>query len=215
MDRIRVVLVDDHPVVHDGIRSMLADVDDIQLVGEAETGAKALELMEEMEEIGVDVLLLDMELPDIAGTQVAQAIRQNHPEIKILSLSAHDNSIYVRQLLELGAAGYLLKDEAPDLIVEAIRGVAHGQTGWISRGISARLTEWMQSGDLAGIGLSPRERETLDLLVQGKTNQAIAAELNISEKTVEKHVKAVFDKLHVNSRVEAAVFAIKQGIVKD
>jgi two-component system response regulator DegU len=212
MNTIHVILVDDHPVVRSGIRALLENASDIKIVGEATNGEEALRLVEE---VPAEVLLLDMELPDIPGTQVARQVKQSHPELKILSLSAHDDSLYVRQVLELGAAGYLMKDEAPEVILDAVRGVAHGQQGWISRGIAAQIASWMQVGGLKGSGLTRREQETLDLLVQGKTNQAIAATLKISEKTVEKHVKSIFDKLEVSSRVEAAVIAVKQGIVKN
>ena len=211
MQMIRVILVDDHPVVRSGIRGLLEKADDIEIVGEANLGEEALQLVEMTP---ADVLLLDMELPDIPGTQVAEQVKQNHPELKILSLSAHDDSTYVRQVLELGAAGYLMKDEAPEVIVEAVRGVAHGQQGWISRGIAAQMTGWIQAGGPEGTKLTPREQETLHLLVEGKTNQAIGNELHISEKTVEKYIKAIFEKLNVSSRVEAAVVAVRLGLVK-
>ncbi len=209
--QIRVILVDDHPIVRNGIKSLLQSASDINVIGEADNGEKALKLIDEMQ---ADVLLLDMELPDIPGTQVAMQVAKFHPETKILSLSAHDDSVYVRQLLELGAAGYLMKEEAPEVILDAVRGVAHGQQGWISRGIAAQISGWMQSDVMEGTSLTRREQETLNLLVEGKTNQAIAAELRISEKTVEKHIKAIFEKLNVSSRVEAAVIAIKRGIVE-
>ncbi len=210
--RIRVILVDDHPVVRSGIKRLLENVNDIKIVGEADTGQQALDLIEKVE---ADMVLLDMELPDMPGTRVAQAIKENHPGLKILSLSAHDDSVYVRQVLELGAAGYLMKEEAPEVILDAVRGVAYGQQGWISRGVAAQMAGWMKTG-LSGNGnLTQREQQTLRLLVDGKTNQAIAAELKISEKTVEKHIKAIFDKLKVSSRVEAAVVAVKQGIIRE
>jgi two-component system, NarL family, response regulator len=208
---IRVILVDDHPIVRDGIKGLLRNASDIHIVGEADNGEAALRLIEKEK---ADVLLLDMELPDMPGTEVALQVAKNYPGLKILSLSAHDDSVYVRQLLELGAAGYLMKEEAPEVILDAVRGVAHGQQGWISRGIAAQISGWMQSDVMEGSSLTPREHETLGLLVEGKTNQAIAAELRISEKTVEKHIKAIFEKLNVSSRVEAAVVAIKRGIVK-
>jgi len=210
MTPIRVILVDDHPVVRSGIRGLLEKASDIEIAGEAELGEQALRLVEQTP---ADVLLLDMELPDIPGTQVARQVRQSQPGMKILSLSAHNDSTYVRQLLELGAAGYLLKDEAPEVIVEAVRGVANGQQGWISRGIAAQMAGWVQDGHPEGRKLTPREQETLRLLVEGRTNQAIALELQISEKTVEKYIKAIFEKLNVTSRVEAAVVAVRAGLV--
>jgi DNA-binding NarL/FixJ family response regulator len=211
MQTIRVILVDDHPVVRNGIRSLLEKASDIEIVGEANLGEEALRMLDETP---ADVLLLDMELPDIPGTQVAEQVKKSHPELKILSLSAHDDSTYVRQVLELGAAGYLMKDEAPDVIIEAVRGVAQGQQGWISRGIAAQMAGWIQAGAPEGAKLTPREQETLRLLVEGRTNQAIGLELHISEKTVEKYIKAIFEKFNVSSRVEAAVVAVRLGLVK-
>jgi DNA-binding NarL/FixJ family response regulator len=210
MSPIRVVLVDDHPVVRSGIRGMLDKAVDIEMVGEATGGNEALRLVDET---NPDVLLLDMELPDIPGTQVAQRVQEFHPKVKILVLSAHDDSVYVRQLLEIGAAGYLMKDEAPEAIVEAVRGVAHGEQGWVSRRIAAQIATWIQSGDAGKVKLTTREYEVLRLIVQGKTNQAIALDLHISEKTVEKYIRSIFTKLDVASRVEAAVYAVKEGLV--
>jgi DNA-binding NarL/FixJ family response regulator len=211
MSSIRVILVDDHPVVRKGLRDILENAGDIEVVGEADSGQQALLLVEQLT---ADILLLDMELPDIPGTQVAVQVKQNHPALQILSISAHNDSIYVRQVLELGAAGYLMKEEAPEVILDAVHGIARGQQGWLSRSIAEQVAGWMQSGSAGPSALTVREQETLALLVQGKTNHAIAVDLKISEKTVEKHIKGIFDKLDVNSRVDAAVVAIKQGIIK-
>ena len=210
MSPIRVLLVDDHPVVRSGIHDLLNKSPDIDVVGEAANGEQGLQMVEEMHP---DVLLLDMELPDIQGTRVAQQVQQLYPRVKILALSAHDDSIYVRELLELGAAGYLMKEEAPEAIVEAVRGVAMGEQGWVSRRIAAQMASWVQAGEPGKMKLTLKELEVLRLVVQGKTNQAIAVDLHISEKTVEKYIKAIFDKLNVASRVEAAVFAVREGLV--
>lgn len=210
MNPIRVSMVDDHPVVRSGIRGLLEKAMDIEIVGEASTGEEALRMVEETHP---DVLLLDMELPDMQGTKVAQLIKQNYPQVKILALSAHDDAIYVRELLEMGAAGYMMKEEAPELIIDAIRGVAHGEQGWISRRVAAQIASWVQVGGPEKMNLTHREKEVLRLVVQGKTNQAIAVELAISEKTVEKYVKAIFNKLNVTSRVEAAVYAVREELV--
>jgi DNA-binding NarL/FixJ family response regulator len=210
MSPVHVLLVDDHPVVRNGIRSLLEKAVDIEIVGEAGNGAEALHLADELHP---NVLLLDMELPDIQGTQVAQQIRQQHPEVKILALSAHDDAVYIRGLLEIGAAGYLMKEEAPEVIVDAVRGVAHGDKGWISRRIAAHIAAWVEADKPGNAALTNREQEVLRLVVQGKTNQAIAAELGISEKTIEKYMGEIFAKLNVTSRVEAAVYAVREGLV--
>ena len=205
-----MVLVDDHPVVRSGIRNLLDKVVDIETVGEAEDGEQALRVVKDT---NPDVLLLDMELPDIQGTQVAQRIQTLYPHIKILVLSAHDDSFYVRELLELGVAGYLMKEETPELIVEAVRGIAHGEQGWVSRKIAAQMASWVQVGSQEKMDLTKREHEVLQGIVEGNTNQTIALKMNISEKTVEKYIRAIFNKLDVSSRVEAAVYAVKEGLV--
>ncbi len=210
MSPIRVMLVDDHPVVRCGIQSFLSQAEDIEVVGEASTGKECLQLVAE---ICPDVLLLDMELPDIQGIEVAKCLLQDHPQVKILALSAHDDPNYVKGLLELGASGYLMKEEAPDMILDAVRGVAQGEQGWVSRQITAQITTWMQSGNPDDTMLTDREKEVLRLVVQGKTNQAIAQELDISEKTVEKYMGTIFAKLKVTSRVSAAVQALRDGLV--
>lgn len=207
MSAIRVLLVDDHPVVLSGIRGLLEKPVDIEIAGEASSGQEALRLAAD---VRPDVVLLDMELPDMQGSQVARELQQLHPKMKILALSAHDDPTYVRALLELGAAGYLMKEEAPDVIVEAVRGVAHGQQGWVSRRIAGQIASWVQTGKAEL--LTAREQEVLRLVVAGKTNQAIAAELKISQKTVEKYMGAIFAKLNVTSRVEAAVYAVREGL---
>lgn len=211
MNTIRVILADDHPVVRQGIRTLLEKGGDIEIVGEASTGEEAIRQVNEQHP---DVLLLDIELPDVQGLQVAQLIRQLDPHVKILALSAHDDAVYIKGLLESGAAGYLMKEEAPEVILEAVRGIAQGQIGWLSRNVAARMTTWVQDGKPDKVMLTPREKEVLQLLVDGKTNQAIAIDLEISEKTVEKFVRSIFTKLDVNSRVEAAVYAVREGLVQ-
>src|SRR3989304_2347694 len=143
MKPIRVLLVDDHPVVRSGIHGLLEKGTDIEIVGEASNGEETLKLFEETHP---DVLLLDLELPDVQGTQVAQQIRRLRPEVKIIALSAHDDAVYVRELLELGAAGYLMKEDAPEKIIEAVRGVAQGEEGWVSRRIAFQIAAWGQAG---------------------------------------------------------------------
>jgi len=208
-ETIRIVLVDDHPVVRSGIRTLLEKVEGFDIVGEASEGVGVAALVADTHP---DVLLLDMELPDVDGTQVAKQVQQGNPRVKILALSAHDDPVYIRGLLESGAAGYLMKEEAPDTIIEAVRGVAHGDKGWVSRRVAARVAAWMEGSDKGK--LTTREQEVLRLVVKGKTNQAIATELDISEKTVEKHVGEIFVKLGVTSRVEAAVYAVRSGLVE-
>jgi two-component system response regulator DegU len=210
MASIRVLLVDDHPVVREGIRNLLAKENDIVIVGEASDG---LEALKKAEDLFPDVMLLDMELPGMSGTQVAKHLQEHNSPIKILALSAHDDRQYIQELLANGASGYLIKEEVPETIIEAVRGVAYGEQGWISRQVAAQMSTWMGGTDDDQNSLTPREIEVLRGVVAGKTNQEIGLTLGISEKTVEKHLEGVFTKLNVASRVEAAVLAVREGLV--
>ncbi|MEJ2706028.1 MAG: response regulator transcription factor [Anaerolineales bacterium] len=211
MTPTRVLLVDDHPVVRAGIRNLLERAPDIKIVGEASDGEEALKMVEEL---NPDVMLLDMEMPGINGSEVAQQLQKAKSPVRILALSAHDDKQYIQELLSNGAAGYLIKEEVPEAIVEAVRGVSRGEQGWVSRRIAAKMTTWMrEDSHEEHMGLTSREVQVLQAVVGGKTNQEIGLELGISEKTVEKHLEGVFNKLGVASRVEAAVHAVREGWV--
>lgn len=207
----RVLLVDDHPVVRAGIRNLLERAPDITIVGEASDGEEALQMVEDL---SPDVMLLDMEMPGINGSEVAQQLQKAKSPVRILALSAHDDKQYIQELLANGAAGYLIKEEVPEAIVEAVRGVSRGEQGWVSRRIAAKMSTWMrEEKHEEHMGLTSREVQVLQAVVGGKTNQEIGLELGISEKTVEKHLEGVFNKLGVASRVEAAVHAVREGWV--
>ncbi len=206
-----MLLVDDHPIVRRGILSLLQTAPDIEVVAEAKSGQEALNLTSEL---APDVLLLDMEMPGgMSGVDVAKQLKSIRSPVRVLALSAYDDGQYVRNLLASGAAGYITKEEAPEIIIEAVRGVARGEEGWLSRRAVARMSAWTRDSELVGSELSTREMDVLRLVVTGKTNQEIGHQLKISEKTVEKHMGAIFDKLDVSSRVEAAVQAIQRELV--
>jgi DNA-binding NarL/FixJ family response regulator len=206
----RVVLADDHPVVRSGIKSLLEQAEGIEVVGEAVDGEQALQLTEDLKP---DVLLLDMEMPLLKGVEVAQRLREAGSEVKILALSAYDDKDYILELLSTGASGYLMKEEVPDAIVEAVRGVARGEEGWVSRRVGSHMADWMRADPGKPGGLTSREMDVLKWVVLGKTNQEIGLALGISEKTVEKHLEGIFAKLQVASRVEAAVLAVREKLV--
>lgn len=208
--KIRVLLADDHPVVRGGVRALLEEEDDIEVVGEAAGGYEALELVASLQP---DILLLDMEMGDLNGVEVAKRLGRTRSGCKVLALSAHDDRHYIYSLLNAGAAGYLIKDEAPAFVVEAIRGVWRGQEGWLSRKVAAKMSRWMRQ-DGPEYGLTPREKEVLHAIAQGMTNQEAGLALGISDKTIEKHLESVFAKLGVSSRVEAAVLAVREGLVE-
>jgi DNA-binding NarL/FixJ family response regulator len=207
---VRVILADDHPIVRSGIRNLLEKSGQVEIVAEAATGSEAYNLVKQHLP---DVLLLDMELPEIDGPELARRVNSEFSQVKVLALSAYDDSQYILQVLENGAAGYLLKEEAPQAIVDAVLGVARGEQGWMSRKISAQMVNLMRGESKPAILLTTREHDVLSLIIEGMTNQAIAHKLGISDKTVEKYVESLFAKLDVSSRVEAAVKAVRESLV--
>ncbi|WP_081752840.1 response regulator [Kallotenue papyrolyticum] len=212
---IRVLLVDDHPVVRAGIRSLLEKAPDITIIGEANTGKEALRLIEELMP---DIVVLDIKLPDLSGVEVARCLQARAVPVRILALSAYDDEEYIFSLLACGAAGYLTKDEASQTIVEAVRGLAHGQEGWLSRRATAKLLRRQLCKPAAAeqpLQLSAREHEVLRLVARGYDNQAIAERLHICEGTVKNHVTNIYSKLGVRTRAEAVARAWETGLVKD
>jgi DNA-binding NarL/FixJ family response regulator len=188
---------------------MLEPAPGIKVVGEASSGIQALEMIRET---NPDVVLLDIEFPDISGVEVIRQVSESGSKVKILGLSTYDDQEYISQLLSLGASGYLMKEEVPETIVEAVRGVARGETGWVSRRVAAKLSQILQDENGTSKDFTPRELDVLRLVVDGSTNAEIGLKLGISEKTVEKHLDSIFRKMGVASRVEAAVKAIR-GLV--
>ena len=207
---IRVILADDHPVVRTGIRTLLQQAEDIVVVAETGNGSEVFKLVEQL---APDVLLLDLEMPGLSGVEVAMRLKEEGAVVRVLALSAYDDEEYIRNLLLHGAAGYLTKEEAIEIIIDAVRGVARGEQGWFSRRAIAQLSALTRQEPAPGKELTNRERDVLRLVAAGKTNLEIGHALGISEKTVEKHMGAMFNKLQVSSRVEAAVLAVQQGIV--
>ena len=210
MPDIRVLIVDDHPVVRKGIADILKSSVGITVVGEASNGKQTLELIDEYQP---DVVLLDMELPDMSGVDVITQLGEKTDLVRILGLSSYDDLEYISELFSLGASGYLIKDEAPELIVEAVRGVARGETGWVSRKVAALLTKIMKEEETGDDDLTERELQVLSNVVSGKTNAEIGLSLGISPKTVEKHLDSVYRKMGVASRVEAAVQAVRDQLI--
>src|SRR5512143_1325557 len=210
MPDIRVLIADDHPIVCKGIHNLLEPAVGVTVVGEAHSGAEALQLIRSLRP---DVVLLDVELTDMSGIDVIKQLNDAQISVRILGLSSYDDREFISQLLALGASGYLLKDEIPEQIIEAIRGVARGENGWVSRKVAAKLSQILHDDKSGSKDFTPREKEVLSLVVQGKTNGEIGVALGISEKTVEKHLDAIFRKMNVVSRVEAAVMAVRENLV--
>ena len=210
MSDIGVLIADDHPIVCRGIRNLLEPAAGITVVGEAHSGAEALRLIQSEHP---DIVLLDVELSDMSGIDVIKQLNQSKISVRVLGLSSYDDREFISQLLSLGASGYLLKDEIPEQIIEAIRGVARGETGWVSRKVAAKLSQILQKDQDGVADLTHRELDVLRLVVAAKTNGEIGVLLGISEKTVEKHLDTIFRKLGVASRVEAAVLAVRGDLV--
>ncbi len=210
MSKIRVLLIDDHPVVRAGIRMLLEQDPGIEVVGEVDNGNKAVQLVESLKP---DVLLLDMEMPGKNGVQVAQELKNAKTKVQILGLSAYDDEEYISGLLSSGAAGYLTKDEALDKIVEAVHGVARGEKGWFSRRAVIQMVAQARKEKEDVYNLTPREEEVLRTLTRGLTNKQIAIELGISQRTVRFHLSNLYEKLGVNSRGEAMAWALKHDFV--
>ncbi len=218
-----VVIVDDHPIVRAGIRAVLSGASDVTVVAEGTSGAEALSLVAQHRP---DVLILDVNLPDMSGVQVTRQLsatgaagpggRAAGGATAILVLTVHDDRETVFGLLDSGAAGSVLKDDALETIVSAVRAVASGQV-WLSPGVATqvvRRTAGPKPGLESPLPLTPRELEVLCLLAQGFDNAAIARQLVVTTRTIQNCVSAIYSKLGVASRTEAALIAIRHGLVQ-
>lgn len=214
---ITVVIVDDHPIVRAGMRTILNSASDIQILGEGGSGEDALRMVEELHP---DVLALDVRLPDMHGLQVTRQLREKNSSTAVLILTGYDDSQTVFGLLETGAVGYVLKDEALETLVSAVRVAASGET-WLSPAIAKRVVRRaVGSSDSAAkhdinndlTTLTAREIDILKLLAQGLDNTAIANHLCLAKRTVQNHISNIYSKLALSSRTEAVLFAIQHGL---
>jgi DNA-binding NarL/FixJ family response regulator len=201
---IRVVIADDHAVVRQGLRTFLDLQDDIEVVGEAADGAEAVE---QAERLGADVVLVDLVMPGVDGLEALRGLRERLPAARAIVLSSFIDDEKLFPAVRAGAAGYLLKDVQPQELVAAIRTV-HGGGALLHPKVASRLLEEMSSDPL-----TPREREVLSLIGRGMANKVIARELGLSEKTVKAHVSSILAKLGVTDRTQAALYAVRAGLV--
>ncbi len=208
---IRILIVDDHAVVRSGLRLLLDREDDLEPVGEAGDGKRAVRLARELQP---DVVLLDVVMPGPSGVDAAAEIRVESPSSRILMLSMQDDPTYVRQAFAAGAAGYVLKDAADSELVEAIRRVAAGEQ-YVHPALGARLVAEPEKEAGPVDSLSDREREVLRLLALGHTNQEIARQLFVSVRTVEAHRAHILNKLRVSTRAELVRHAIDTGLLNE
>jgi DNA-binding NarL/FixJ family response regulator len=211
---IRVVIIDDHPIVRVGMRTVLNDVQEIQVVGEGINGQEALRLVAEVKP---DVLVLDVNLPDLNGLEVTRRLRAAGSAIPVLILTVHNDSQMIFGLLKAGATGYVLKDDALEKLAPAILAVAHGEI-WLSPRITEHVVQRALGEGKApsnpSPGLTPREMEVLCWLALGLDNEEIAHQLTLTMRTVQNHVSTIYDKLAVESRAEAILYAIRHGWVQ-
>ena len=217
---IRILIADDHALLRQGIRNFLSLESDFEIIGEAADGE---ETIRRASELRPDILLLDINMPKGNGIEVATRLRETHPEIRILALTIHDDENYMMKMIQSGAAGYLLKDVEPSMMVQAIRRVHAGEsfmepslTKKLFRGITDREAQKpapQAPGMSESDKLSAREIEVLRLIGRGMSNAEIARELYLSEKTVKNHLTNIFRKIQVSDRTQAVLFAIKHKIV--
>ena len=206
---IRVVVVDDHALLRDGTRRILEAHPDLQVVGEAASGEVALALVNQLHP---DVVLMDISLPEMNGIEVARRLTQDHPDVRVLMVSAYDEDVYIRGALEAGAAGYLSKTAPGDELVQAVRAVAGG-TNVLQSGLMARLLISSRRPERGVADLTERELEVLSLLAEGLHNRELAARMNIGTRTVDRLCDNIYAKLGVSSRTEAVVRAISTKLL--
>ena len=215
MGKIRVLLAEDHTIVRKGLRALLDDETDIEVVGEAEDGR---ETVRQVERVHPDVVLMDITMPLLNGVEATRQIKAQHPEVQVLGLTRHENEEYIYQLLRAGASGYVVKQAAPAELVEAIRAVSQSET-YLSPSINPSVVEEYirQAKAMVKSGpderLTPREREVLQLVAEGRTNREIAQVLSISVKTVEHHRANLMSKLDLYSAAELTQYAIRTGVI--
>jgi DNA-binding NarL/FixJ family response regulator len=203
----RVVLADDHDVVRQGLKRLLDRAPEIEVVGEARDGLQALQFVKELQP---DVLLLDIEMPEMDGIEVARRLQELDIKVRILILSAYDDREYIRALLDIGVSGYLVKGEAPGKIVEAVRGVAQGQKAWVSPQVRKKL-EKMHDVMYKQNALSYRDLEILRMIGSGLSERMIARQLNMSDDECRRVLEALMKKIGANSQQEAVDISIHEG----
>ncbi|PFL19328.1 DNA-binding response regulator [Bacillus cereus] len=214
--KIKVLLVDDHTVVLKGLAFFLNTQEDFELVGEANNGKEALV---KVGETSPDVVLMDLYMPEMDGIEATSCIKKEYPNVKVIVLTSFSDQAHVLPALKAGASGYILKDVEPDQLVEAIRSAYKGNIQLHPEIANALLSQTLPQEEKEEESfvhvdvLTARENEVLQLLAKGMSNKEIASVLVITEKTVKAHVSSILSKLHLSDRTQAALYAVKNGIV--
>ncbi|EEM81012.1 MULTISPECIES: response regulator [Bacillus] len=213
--KIKVLLVDDHTVVLKGLAFFLSTQEDLELVGEANNGKEALV---KVGETNPDVILMDLYMPEMDGVEATAYIKKEYPNVKVIVLTSFSDQAHVLPALRAGASGYILKDVEPDQLVEAIRSAYKGNIQLHPDIANALLSQTLpveekeEEPSIVDV-LTARENEVLQLLAKGMSNKEIASVLVITEKTVKAHVSSILSKLNLSDRTQAALYAVKNGIV--
>jgi DNA-binding NarL/FixJ family response regulator len=208
--KIRILLADDHAVVRQGFKLILGAQPDMEIVGEAGNGREAVELAEKLRP---DVAVMDVAMPELNGIEATRRIAETAPRTRVLALSMHKDSVYVREILRAGARGYLLKDQIDSDLLAAVRAVARGE-GYLSPAVSdAVLNDYRKHVSDPIDLLTSREREVLQMIAEGKTNKEIATVLSLSVYTVDAHRGRIMEKLNLHSVNELVRFAVRSGLV--
>jgi DNA-binding NarL/FixJ family response regulator len=215
MDKLRILITDDHALLRDGLKALVNAQPDMEIVGEAESGRAALEKARQLKP---HVVLMDISMPDMNGAQATRRLKEALPTIKVLALTAHEDSSYLRHMLEAGAAGFLLKRAAADQLIQAIHVVANNGR-YIDPTFAGKvLSNFMRpvsKSTTEGNELSERETEVLRLTAWGFGNKEIAGQLDISVKTVETYKARLAEKLNLSSRTEIVRYAVRHGWLQD
>lgn len=211
--KTRVLLADDHQIMREGLRSLLRLDEEVEVVAEGDTGRSTVRLAKQFRP---DVVIMDITMPDMNGFEATRRIMDELPSTKVIALSMHSDKQYIARMFSAGAAGYLLKDCASKELVVAIRAVVQGQIYISPRILGGKMTLGLDPDALrrqiAVALLSPKEREVLQMISEGRTTKYIATQLDISEKTVEKHRQHIMEKLNLHSIAELTKYAIREGM---
>lgn len=208
--KIRVLLADDHAILRKGVRMLIDSQPDLEVVGEAKTGREAID---EARKLKPDIVVMDVSMPELNGIEGTRQICDELINTKVIGLSMHKDSVYVREILRAGARGYLLKDSEDDDLIRAIRAVSRGEA-FLSPAISdAVLTDYRKHVTNPVDMLTSREREVLTMIAEGKTNKEIANALNLSVYTVESHRGSVMEKLNLHNTGDIVRFALRNGLI--
>ncbi|PKO12763.1 MAG: DNA-binding response regulator [Chloroflexi bacterium HGW-Chloroflexi-10] len=205
---IRLLIVDDHPVVRDGLRGMLSGQTDFEVLGEAADGLQAVALTAQLQP---DVVLMDLRMPELDGAAAISRIHASHPLVRVLVLTTYDSDAEILRAIEAGATGYILKDAPRDELYRAIRATAQGQS-YLSPAVATRLMGQLRAP--AQEQLSPREIDVLGWVARGAGNKEIGQHLHISEATVKSHLLHIYEKLGASDRAHAVTLAVQKGLIK-